>query len=383
MRICSIVNSLTTGGAEILVSALSAEFARHGDCPLVIALCDAQAVGNSPETEQRMAQEIRAAGSKFLSLGLSARRNPITGARRLKRALREFEPDIVHAHTVRALPMLALARVQAPVLLTHHNTRLPFPPWMLRACDQMTHGYVAIGADVETILSAHARKPIVRIANAASRQFKTGKPRALASVPKTILSVGAISRQKNYPLIIDVAEALKASGRLDPMPRFRIAGAGLGLPILKAASAERGLAGIVEFLGERSDVPDLMQSSDLYLNVSLYEGMPLTLLEAMASGLPIVATDVPGNRELVEDGANGIKAPLGDAEAIAEVISRILTDANLYSRLSEGSITKSGEFSIERAASRHRELYASKAGTPNRSWGPPKEVAEREPDPPQ
>lgn len=377
MRICSIVNSLTTGGAEVLVAALSAEFVQQGDRSLVIALCDAQTVGNSLETEQRMAEQIRSAGGEFVSLGLSASRNPLVGAKKLRQVLPEFEPDIVHAHTVRALPMLALARASAPVVLTHHNTKLPFPPWMFKVCDLMTQSYVAIGADVEEILQRHARKPIVRIPNAASRSFQGGEPRALREGAKTILSVGAISQQKNYPLLIEVAGALKSASQGNPLPQFRIAGAGADLAELKAMVSERGVDDIVEFLGERSDVPDLMRASNLYLNVSLYEGMPLTLLEAMASGLPIVATDVPGNRELVEDDANGLKAPLGDAEAIGQAISTILGDGDLYSRLSAGSIEKSAEFSIERTAQKHRALYTSLATAPRRLQHPPKEVAER------
>jgi len=372
MRICSIVNSLTTGGAEVLVAALSAEFARLGDRPLVIALCDAQTVGNSLETERRIVQEIEAAGGEFISLRLSASRNPLVGGRRLKSVLARFPPQIIHAHTVRALPMAALARSHAPVLLTHHNTRLPFPPWMFRLCDLMTDGYVAIGAEVESILKQHARKQIVRIPNAASRRFKAGHPRKLGSGPKTILSVGAISRQKNYGLAIEVAEALRTSGSLDPLPCFRIVGGGGELSALRTKVAERGLDGFVEFLGERSDVPELMQGNDLYLNVSLYEGLPLTLLEAMASALPIVATDVPGNRELVENGANGTKAPLGDAEAIARAIESLLSDPDRYERLSRGAIARSADFSIERCAERHRELYSTLAGLPEGSAHPPK-----------
>ena len=372
MRICSIVNSLTTGGAEVLVSALSIEFAGQGDRPLVIALCDAQTVGNSLETEQRMARQIRAAGGEFVSLGLPASRNPVSGARSLRRALIECEPHIIHAHTVRALPMLTLARAIAPILLTHHNTQLPFPPWMFKVCDLMAQGYVAIGADVEDILRRHARRPIVRIPNAASRLFQPGAPRSLRSDPKTILSVGAISRQKNYGLLIEVAAAIKFAGLIDPLPKFRIAGGGAGIPALIAKAADHSVEDIVEFLGERSDVPDLMQRSDLYLNVSLYEGMPLTLLEAMASGLPIVATDVPGNRELVEDGANGTKAPLGNAVAIAREISGILSDPDLYLRMSAGSIKQSGNFSIERSSERHRELYASMVAKRKRPPHPPK-----------
>ena len=359
MRICSIVNSLTSGGAEVLVTGLSEEFARGGDASLVIALCDAKAVGNSPETETRMAGQIREAGGEFVSLGLSASRNPFTGALAMRNALRDFKPDIVHAHTVRALPMAALARVKAPLALTHHNTKLPFSPKWFRIADRITDTYVAIGAEVESILEQHVGRPIVRIPNAAGRSFDAGAPRTAPEGRPQILSVGAISEQKNYPLLIETAAALTDGDMLDEIPRFQIAGGGADLEKLRAEVEARGLGDRVRFLGERSDVPDLMRESDLYLNVSLYEGMPLTLLEAMASGLPIIATDVPGNRELVTDGENGQKAPLGDAQAIARTIAQALSNADLYRRLSEGAIAKSKDFSIESTASKHRDLYLS------------------------
>ncbi|GMN04233.1 glycosyltransferase family 4 protein [Erythrobacter sp. MTPC3] len=361
MNICSIVNSLTSGGAEVLVSGLSAEFARCGDASLVIALCDAETVGNSAETERRIAGEIRDAGGAFVSLGMPASRGPLTGALALRKALRGFNPDAVHAHTVRALPMIALGRIKAPVVLTHHNTKLPFSPKWFRLSDRITDSYVAIGAEVEAILGEHVGKPIIRIPNAAGRSFSTGSPRQAPTGKARILSVGAISEQKNYPLLIETAAALKAGDAMAEMPEFRIAGGGVDLEKLRAEVAARGLEGDVQFLGERSDVPDLMRASDLYLNVSLYEGMPLTLLEAMASGLPIVATEVPGNRELVDNGVNGLKAPLGDPEAIARTIADALSGSADYAALSKGAIEKSADFSIENTAEKHRDLYRSLA----------------------
>ncbi|WP_435418774.1 glycosyltransferase family 4 protein [Parerythrobacter aurantius] len=359
MRICSIINSLTTGGAEVLVCALTEEFARLGDKPLVVALCDSQTLGNSVETEDRMIRDIKAAGGSFRSLGLNARRNPATGSFWLKRALYDFSIEVVHAHTVRALPMLALSQCGVPRVLTHHNTRLPFPPWMFKLFDHWTDRYVAIGSDVEEILLRHAGKPVVRIPNAANRSFKTGEARRTPSDGVRVLSVGAISAQKNYPLVIEAAVAVKSLVWPGMTPRFQVAGGGADLAQMRELARSRGVSEMVEFLGERSDVPDLMTGSDVYLNVSLFEGMPLTLLEAMASGLPIVATDVPGNRELVEDGRNGLRIMLGDGGGIAQSLKRLVTEPELYRRLSVGSIEKSRDFTIEQTASRHRDLYRS------------------------
>ena len=374
------MNSLTTGGAEVLVGGLSAEFANAGEASLVVALCDAETVGNSAETEARMTADIAAEGGRFVSLGLSARRNPLSGMIALRQVLRTFEPDIVHAHTVRALPMIALARAKAPVVFTHHNTRLPFPPSLFGLVDRMTDLYVAIGHEVETILRRHVGKPIVRIANGAGRSFAAGTVREAPRGPARILSVGAISAQKNYPLLVETARVLRDEGVLGTLPKFRIAGGGAELDGLRGQVDAAGLADHVQFLGERSDVPDLMRESDLYLNVSLYEGMPLTLLEAMASGLPIVATDVPGNRELVSDGENGSKAVLGDPRDLARTIADVLGDPERYRAMSEGSIARSRQFSISETARKHREAYRdlmtgtvglSQRGSPNRAVNAP------------
>lgn len=357
MHICSIVTSLTSGGAEMLVVNLNKEYVAAGHRSTVVALADAGSVGNSTEMEATLRQRIEDEGGVFQSLDLGSSRRSLHGLRKMRSVLNEARPDIVHAHTARALPMLLLRRKPMPVVLTHHNSRLSFPGKMFILFDRIVDAYVAISKETETLFSGHVTRPVVHIPNAASKSFAAKTPRAGPGKPANILSVGAISAQKNYGLLIEIAAVMSSQRMIDPMPHFSIAGGGSDLDAMRALVTDKQLENHVAFLGERSDIAELMAGSDLYLNCSVYEGMPVALLEAMASALPIVATRVPGNVELVEEEHNGLLAPLGDAQAVAQAIGRILSDNALYAKCSEMAVRRSGDFSIENTAQRHVELF--------------------------
>ena len=275
----------------------------------------------------------------------------------MRRLTGALKPDIIHAHTARALLMLYPKSGGARVILTHHNSHLSFSPRMFKLFDRIVEAYVAISKETEAILHSHVRRAVAYIPNAASKSFAAKAPRASPGPKRQILSVGTISAQKNYDLLIDTAVVLKS--RLSPteMPEILIAGNGVDLETMRTRTLKEGVAGHVTFLGERSDVAELMAGSDLYLNTSRYEGMPVSLLEAMASGLPIIATRVAGNTELVGHQENGLLCPLDEPSALADSILRIFSDTELYSACSRGAIEKAGLFSIETTARNHIALF--------------------------
>src|SRR4029077_866876 len=99
--------------------------------------------------------------------------------------------------------------------------------------------------------------------------------------------------------------------------------------------AAEGLESHVQLLGVRTDVPDLLRSADLFVNSSHYEGMSVAMIEGLMAALPVVATDVPGNRELIRDGENGLLVPTSNPEALASGIAKVLLSSSLYERLSD------------------------------------------------
>lgn len=358
MHVCCVITSFTSGGAEVLVGNLAEAFCAQGHAATVLALSDAASIGNDPAIETAMVARLTNAGVAARSLGLHDRRNPLAGARALRRALADLPPDVVHTHTAAALPAIALARPRCPVVLTHHNSRLSFPPWAYRLFDRIVASYVAISDQCAAQTVRHARKPIRRIANAASPRFQAAAPRSAAARDPVILAVGTISEQKDYPTLIraarPLAQRLAGSGR---RPQIRIAGGGPAIDALRSLVVAQGAEAFVELLGPRSDVEALMVGADIFANSSLWEGFSIAMIEASMSALPIVATDVAGNCEMVLAGRNGMLVPPSDPAALADAIAAIVTDDARYAALSAGSLASAARFSIEVCAAAHLALY--------------------------
>lgn len=348
------MTSFTSGGAEVLVCNLAQAFAAAGHDATVLALSDAAQVGNPLPTEEAMMAEVRRSGATARSLAITRSRNPLAGALALRRALRTIRPDVIHAHSARALPLIASAMPGVPVVLTHHNSRLSFPPVAFRLFDRIVDSYVAISDQCEATLRQHGRKPVHRVANAANARFRAQAPRERPARDPMLLAVGTVSTQKDYPTLIQAArplsQAMAAQGR---NLRILIAGGGPEWQDMQARFAGEP----VEFLGPRSDIAALMRQADLFVNCSLWEGFPIALIEAAMSALPIVATDVAGNREMVVPHENGLLVPPSSPQALAEALAMLLSDDALYATLSRGALRTAGRFSIERCAAIHLDLY--------------------------
>lgn len=358
MRILSIITSFTSGGAETLVANLSRGFARVGHVPVVAALCDAHTLGNSAAFEQVLRSKITDGGGEAHSLGLSARRDPLSGTLALRRLIRAVKPDIIHAHTARALPMLWLARPAAPVVLTHHNTRFSFPLPLFHLFDRVVGEYVAISEECARLVRPHTCRRITAIRNAVGEEFFTSAPRSLPHDPVQIVSVGALSAQKDYPTLIRAAKPLRARlAERGQRARLRIIGGGAMLHDLQKLVESEGVSDMVELLGTRSDIVDLLTQADLFVNSSLYEGLPVAILEAMATGLPVVATQVAGNVDIIDDRVNGLLAQGGSPQALADAIDRSISHPPLYAELSRGAIATAREHSIEAYAGSHLRVY--------------------------
>jgi sugar transferase (PEP-CTERM/EpsH1 system associated) len=150
--------------------------------------------------------------------------------------------------------------------------------------------------------------------------------RALGIAPDTVVIgiVARLAQVKNHEMLIRAFALL--SGEPDSRARLVIVGDGPERAALEQLTQELGIGGRVFFLGERRDTPELLSAFDLYSLTSISEGMNLTLLEAMASGLPVVATGVGGNTEIVREGETGHLVPSGDVESLHQRLRRLALD---------------------------------------------------------
>jgi glycosyltransferase involved in cell wall biosynthesis len=144
--------------------------------------------------------------------------------------------------------------------------------------------------------------------------------------------------------------------------RLVLAGEGPLRSSLESLAAELGVTDRVDFLGVRSDVPALLRASDVFCLTSLSEAASLTVLEAMAAGVPIVLTDVGGNSELVRDGVEGLLVPRGDPAAVAAALNKVLSDDRLAVRLAEAAAARVRErYPLSATIGRYFELYSELA----------------------
>jgi len=169
-------------------------------------------------------------------------------------------------------------------------------------------------------------------------------------------TVGRLHEQKGHVHLLETAALVR---RVHPQVRFRIIGDGPLRQQLEAKARMRGVDDIVEFLGTRGDVPAQLRQFDLFVLPSLWEGLPYVLLEAMATGLPVVATDVDGVREVIADRTEGVLVPSGNAQALATAVVELATDTARRADLgARGAQAVRQRFSLEAMIEQTMAVYS-------------------------
>jgi glycosyltransferase involved in cell wall biosynthesis len=171
-------------------------------------------------------------------------------------------------------------------------------------------------------------------------------------------SVGRVETVKDYPTL--VRAFAMARGRLGGGARLRVVGDGSQRETVQRSMISEGVADIAEITGTRSDVPEMLRQFDVFVLPSLAEGISNTILEAMATGLPVIATAVGGNAELVVDGETGFLVGPGDAQAIAERLVRYRDAPELAARHGRAARDRvAGQFSLDTMVQAYADLYRS------------------------
>lgn len=174
------------------------------------------------------------------------------------------------------------------------------------------------------------------------------------------LLVGSIACLKPQKSPLDFVAAAAAAHRRCPRMRFVIAGDGGLRPDVERAIRDADLEGVVQLLGWRRDIPDLLHAFDAFLLTSRFEGLPRAVLQAMAAGVPVVATAVDGTPEVVEDGLTGWLVPVGEPEAAAEaLLDRFARPDEALARARRARERIDSEFDIHAMVRRLERIYMS------------------------
>lgn len=222
--------------------------------------------------------------------------------------------------------------------------------------------YVAVGAaPANHILYIPNGVDTSRFFPDENRRSATRASLGISSSQPTVLAVGRFHEAKNHAGML---RAFAHVTQVHSNALLLLAGRGPLEDSIRALAATLRLGNSVRFLGIRNDIPDLMRASDCYLMSSLWEGLPIVLLEAAASGLPAVVTDVGGNASVVSDGISGRVVPPGDDVELASAVIDVL-DMPPETRVSWGHAAREivlADFSLESVADRWLKLYMDQMG---------------------
>lgn len=340
-RLLFLTTGLAYGGAETQLARLALCLKTRGWKVQVISLTPPKAY----------VAELEAVGIPVFSLDIRRKLPDPRPIIQLARRIRSWRPDIIHSHMVHANIMARLVRVIAPVPIligTAHSTNEG------GRCRELLYRLTDPLCDVTTQVSQEGLKRYVRVGatpkdkicyipNGVDTECFCPNPevkrclRADLGLQNTFLwiAVGRFDIPKDYPNLL---QAFVCVVQENPLAMLVIAGDGPLRPAMEVLAQDLGLKDRVRFLGMRHDIPELMNAADGYVMSSAWEGMANVLLEAGATGLPIVATDVGGNREVVQDGETGFLVPLKNPEALAGAMLRLMN-------LSENERLQMGEAS--------------------------------------
>ena len=284
--------------------------------------------------------------------------------------LRMFRPDLVHAHTGRGhavgLGATLFQDVDAFVVTRRIGTPLKITFINRAKYSRLVSSFVAISEHVaETLRLAGVSSSRIRVipSAVALKEFEAdetqGETRGTSDGPPVVLNVGSLSKEKSQQDVLRVASIVN---RTMPDIRFMVAGAGPLRHRLERISRDLEVDSVVQFLGFRDDVPALMKTASVFLFPSESEGLGSVVLQAMAAGLPVVATDSGGIRDIVKHGETGFLFAKRDVASMADAVARLLKDRDLAAELGRNARKIAAEFSFERCCAMHEELYKELLG---------------------
>jgi glycosyltransferase involved in cell wall biosynthesis len=376
VRIVHVIARLNVGGAALSVVELAAEQRRRGHDVLVVA-------GTIPPGEASMEHVAVELDVPYLRLPALTRevspRNDFDAVRSLRRLLRTRRPDVLHTHTSKAgttgrVAALLAGRAPGAVVHTFHGHVLSgyFSPrrerffrLVERALAHVTDRIVAVSDQVRDDLVRFGIAPADRIAVVqygfdldarvgGAAGMRAGKRQALGLADDAFV-VGWAGRLAEIKRPLDLVRTIAEL----PGAYLVLAGDGELRADVESLARARGVSDRVTILGYVEDMGSWYGAFDAFLLTSANEGAPVVAIEALAAGVPVVATDAGGTRNVVDDGETGYLASIGDVESLAGRLSELRADPSLRARFGEvGSKRMRERFSTTRMADEIDAVYA-------------------------
>lgn len=376
LRVLFLLDSLSPGGTETSTVQLAGALRARGVEPTIAIL----RVG-----DHDLVEAVTALGVRVRVLGA---RRWLGRVREVRRLLAELEPDVLHTALFTSDQIGRVASFRHPVAVVSSFVSTPYDEgrrrdpnvrgWKLRIVrfvDTVTgrlfvDRFHSVSAGTAEANASALRVPLSKVTvvergrnldslGVASEQRRDEVRSRLGLDPseQVLLSIGRQDRQKAH---VDLIAAINTLVATHPKVRLLIAGkeGNATTALREALTAHPGCRDRIQVLGHRTDIGDLLAASDALVISSHFEGTAGVAIEAMAVGVPVIATDIPGVRGVLDHGRNCLLAPPANPAALASRIGELLDDPGLAERLTRAGRTDVAErFTLDRSAENMAALY--------------------------
>jgi len=363
MKIAQVTYSLGSGGAEKLATELSISLKKMGH-QIDYIVIDKY---TQREYEQAMIDRLRKAGIQVYSL----KRRPGSGyavvgpvARLLKRIIQQ-RYNIIHSHLPLSHTFIGLARLVSPVrfrhILTVHSTMEEWSKLTSILARDATVVFCSKAA-ADTFHYKGKKNIILNGINLSAYLSPKGniaQLRATLGIPPDatmLISVGGILKGKNYSTALEVVSILQNS-KPEADFHYAICGTGPEESAVRQKTKRLSLKDRVHLLGSRSDIPNLLNTADCFMSTSLYEGLPLSVLEAFSSGTKCALSPIKEHRDISEGIPGCVLATDETPQAMARAVLDVLEQPQLRKELKELRNPYLKQFSFETCAKSYEDLY--------------------------
>ncbi|MEW6601023.1 MAG: glycosyltransferase [Nitrospirota bacterium] len=354
INLMALIVSMPVGGVETQLLSVLSRLDRDRYSVSICCIKEAGALGEKAAKE----------GMKVIPLGLmkSSRFSPVIACR-ISKAIQEQNVHLLwtHQYVANLYGRLAVLKRDMPAVVSNFHAlydnpkihRRFFNRLLSARTDAMVAVSQAVAADVRRYDGVRAEKVRIihngidlSVFNIAESKAECRRKLGLPEDAVIVGSVGRLSNEKNHKLIIEAVR------RLPEDFKGLIIGDG---PLRKTLEEEGG--GKFYFPGqmEYNQIPFALRAMDVFCSPSLWEGFGISLVEAMAAGLPVVASDLPTHREIMEEA--GALVPLGDAEGLADMLKRITGDPALRAEFGRKSQERAGAFSIDETVASYEKVF--------------------------
>ncbi|MFI4874245.1 MAG: glycosyltransferase [Blastopirellula sp. JB062] len=361
IRLALVITELEVGGAERCAANLACRLDRSEFDVMVVSLASRPAAGRD-----RLVRQLQEQGVNVQFLRCDSKWRLPIAVRRLARLLRQFDPQVTHSFLFHANVAASLALGNRRTTKLIHGLRVVEQG----AWRRWLQSYYSRQADLTLVVSRRLKQFAETVLQVRALvtpngvdltefdgqiEFNGQVADAATERRRRMIAVGRLDPQKGFDRLLD---ALQDVLRHSDDWVLQIAGAGPQEASLKERARKLNLENCVQFLGRRSDVPQLLADADLFVLSSRWEGMPNALIEAMAARLPVVATDVEGVAQLLGPESAAQLAAADDPAALVGRVVALMGDEKLREKLGKANRARiEAHFTLDKMVRRHAKIY--------------------------